>query len=340
MPSRAAILFEEIKKSPATLIAQMIVEKRQESDYLEFKAGSKLNERGDKLTEKTAKRYWSQALSGFGNTEGGILIWGVEARKTPSPDDSEVTIDAAIGPDHVPNVVQFAEMLKRVQRDATIDPISGVEIVPVPVNGQAGYVACFVPQGNNPPYRAALDESKNYFQRVGDSFVVLSHSMLRSLFYPRVSPKLSLTVSFEQLPTDDPQTLWGYLLLNNTGRGTARNIRASLIIPDIWEPKSTSRLVDVFKEGRARRQDLYRISMQQDLHPGQYGVMCRILCIAKSPILFTSPRAELNRNQIDKVDFELRVFCADHPEQVFNVEFLTDDINDRLAKDFFPAEND
>jgi hypothetical protein len=88
--SRAAILFEEIQESPAAVIGQMIAEKRQESDYLEFKGGSKLD-------EKTAKKYWSKALSGFGNSEGGVLIWGVDARKTPSPDDPEVMIDAATG---------------------------------------------------------------------------------------------------------------------------------------------------------------------------------------------------------------------------------------------------
>lgn len=157
MPSRAAILFDEINKSPAAMIAQMIVEKRQESDYLEFKCGSKLNERGDKLTEKSAKRYWSQALSGFGNTEGGVLIWGVDARKTPSPDDPSIQIEAATAADYVPNAVEFAEMLKRVKLDATVDPIPGAEIKPVITDGTAGYVVCFVPQGKNPPYRAALD---------------------------------------------------------------------------------------------------------------------------------------------------------------------------------------
>jgi hypothetical protein len=52
-----------------------------ETEWLDFKGAA-----NDQDTKKT----WSKALAGFANTQGGVLVWGVDARK-----DQATGIDAA-----------------------------------------------------------------------------------------------------------------------------------------------------------------------------------------------------------------------------------------------------
>src|SRR4051794_40958325 len=101
--TRAKQLFNEITQasSPADFIEQMIRDRRAETEYLEFKGG--------KTNSKDARRLWSKALSGFANTEGGVLIWGVRTDPTPSLDDPRINVDVAVVPEYIENPMEFAE---------------------------------------------------------------------------------------------------------------------------------------------------------------------------------------------------------------------------------------
>ena len=79
-------------------------------------------------------------------------------------------------------------MLKDVRLEATVDPVQGVkyEHYDAGKGDGSGFVVCLIPEGENKPYREAIDPAKQYYQRIGDSFAVIPHAMLRSLFYPPV----------------------------------------------------------------------------------------------------------------------------------------------------------
>jgi len=173
MTSRAREFYQRLVESPSPVKAiEALVDDRQpENDYLEFKTGE--------IGAKEAKHYWSKVLSGFANTEGGVLIWGVDARPTASADDPSVKVDAACGIIHVKNPLEFAERLRRVLLEATVHPVAGVEVREFS-SESGGFVVCFIPEGRHKPYRAALDDSKNYYHRVGDSFAVISHGFVVS----------------------------------------------------------------------------------------------------------------------------------------------------------------
>jgi Putative DNA-binding domain len=234
MSSQAFELFKRLEASPIDEINRMLKEQERETEYLEFKGGSRLN-------PKEIKRYWSQALSGFANTEGGVLVWGVDARKTPSADHPEVEIEAACGLDYVAKPFELADTLDRKRLDATADPVGGVQIRAIDAAAGQGFVICYIPEGKHKPYRASLDETQNYFHRVRDSFVVISHSFLRSLFFPQTGPSLNIEATITS-GTDDATTIRdsigrecptafvrGHLMLQNSGTGSARNIFSRLI---------------------------------------------------------------------------------------------------------------
>ena len=187
MASRAKLLFDRIvgDSDAVATIEKMVADHWPETEYLDFKTAG---------AEGDNRKNWSIALSGFGNTEGGVIVWGVEAKGTPSPDGSGRKIDTAIQCKLVRHPLTFGQLLKDTQLQAVIEPLRGVEIKAWESTPGEGYVVCYVPEGEYKPYRADLEPSHQYWQRIGDKFVVLPHSLLRSLFYPRSHPILRMSV--------------------------------------------------------------------------------------------------------------------------------------------------
>ncbi len=215
--SRAEQFYQQIigNANPLAYLGGLVDHRKAEDEFLEFKGGGK-------IADKDAKQYWSQALSGFANTEGGVLIWGVRAARIQSPTDPSRTVDAASELDLVRNSATFLQMLKDVRLEATVNPVQGVEYMAYD-GGEgtgAGFVVCLIREGHNKPYRAALDPAKQYYQRIGDSFAVIPHAMLRSLFFPDRSPALAVDAMVEHVE----KTAKFSLSLINIGNATAKEL--------------------------------------------------------------------------------------------------------------------
>ena len=70
---QANAIFDAI--TDATALARLVDERVQENLYLEFK--TKKDSRTPEL-DKSDSFQFSRALSGFANSDGGVLVWGVE----------------------------------------------------------------------------------------------------------------------------------------------------------------------------------------------------------------------------------------------------------------------
>lgn len=58
------------------MLNQYIKNNQEENLYLEFKEGSNV-----KLTHPDDKKNFAKALSGFANSSGGLIVWGIKATK-------------------------------------------------------------------------------------------------------------------------------------------------------------------------------------------------------------------------------------------------------------------
>src|SRR5271157_1593181 len=96
----------------------------------------------DQKNEQKIKEFWCINLSAFGNTQGGVLIWGIGAKQIDK-------VDAAWSRPLVPSPDTLRTKLFELHHLATDPPLSGVEIeaITVPNEGGRGFVVCFVPQG-------------------------------------------------------------------------------------------------------------------------------------------------------------------------------------------------
>jgi hypothetical protein len=254
------------------------------------------------------------------DTEGGVIVWGIRATRNKT-----TQIDEAESVDPVPDVAVFAQMLRDVELQAVTDHLPGVQIESYPDPGPAGFVACLIPEGPHKPYRAELC-GKNYYQRIGDKFAVISHSLLRSLFYPRSKAvfKARAKLSWDLLDmakTGDRHVaqMACNIELINDGTATAKDImvRVRSRLEKKAGPVSFSsqwiaspELVPVAD---------FRITMP--MHPG-----------VETPLFYAEWTADAGPSTAEDnlivplcqaPCFELTVFCENHEPQVLKLDFDT-----------------
>ena len=114
--------------------------------------------------DRKTRELWSEALGGFANAGGGVLIWGLEAKKRPIAGRD---IDAVIDEKPIPDPMVFESRLRELHRGATDSPLGHVEIKAflLPEDPGRGFVVCFVPEGEYKPYRSELAEQQYFLSR-------------------------------------------------------------------------------------------------------------------------------------------------------------------------------
>lgn len=266
MATRARMLFESIvnDSDPANVLHGFIhPPQKVESEILDYKAGAKLQS-GDQA------RLWSKALSGFANTEGGVIVWGIDARKEKVADQKGVErlLDVPRSTNLLADPMLFAQQLRELVRDATEHPVLGVEIVPVIEPGQTGdgFVVCFVPSGSDKPYCSTAES--RYLMRAHP----LSHTMLRAMFYPRLQPRLQLSLS---MIAHNQNLLSFQIHVHNTGTASARGL-----VADVQTDKPVQSITGgspMFSGGVSwSGAKGGRILAQRELHPHDNQIMAAI----------------------------------------------------------------
>jgi hypothetical protein len=230
MASNAEQLFEQISNAAdkVAVLRAMISPPSPtfEEEWLDFKSGTDGPPVSPvDLPREIVKKLWSTALAGFANTGGGVLIWGIDARPTTSPSDPTKKIDAACGLRLVPNPDALRTQIVQLHHQATDPPVSGVRVEPIHDPAGGGFVVCLIPESNFKPHRAELVENRPYFFRIGDNFKIMPTSVLRSMFFPRASPRYSGEVRCKALNLHSPviSSIRIEIGLENHGAATARD---------------------------------------------------------------------------------------------------------------------
>jgi len=189
--SRARLFFEEVrgkKEDAFQFLASLLNggEAAAENGWRDYKEAEFIGKTGNTDKESdTIKRRWSENLSAFANTSGGVLIWGIRtSRKIPE----KLSLAA--------DCEQLADRLRALVNDATDPYVAGVEVEPIkdPANGKAGIVVCYIPQSSFAPHQAQWGE-RTYFIRTQDANLVCPQPLLRNMFYPRALSRLKPTVT-------------------------------------------------------------------------------------------------------------------------------------------------
>jgi hypothetical protein len=182
---------------------------KQEEPFLDFKESRTNN--GALLDDD--QLHFSKAASGFAHQQGGVLVWGVEARKNKDG------VDEAIALKPIPNIKRFfSELNGYVKRstDPVVDGIlSRIIYETDDENSNTGFAVTLFPKSDS-VHRALGNKGwSGFYKRYGDSFVPLSTPDIRDLFFRNLSPDLE----FRAAPQQNGMLR---LSLYNRGRGVAK----------------------------------------------------------------------------------------------------------------------
>ena len=119
---------------------------------------------------KPDKRNLAKATSGFANSAGGVLIWGIE--------------DKNVKAKPIKYAERFLRYLLELAPIATEPAVQGVNGHFIPASegdDGTGLALLFVPESDAGPHRVILEDKEiqgHYYLRSGSSFLKASHSQL------------------------------------------------------------------------------------------------------------------------------------------------------------------
>ncbi len=163
------------------------------------------------LNSKDDKRTLAKAISGFSNSSGGTIIWGVDARKNKSG------IDCASSIEPISNIRLFLSRLNELTGSAVSPIVEGIEHQIIENDDETGFAITFVPESLSGPHMAKLGEDR-YYKRSGDSFYKMEHFDLEDMFGRRAKPILELSIRVKNQERGSDIIVG----IKNIGRGVAK----------------------------------------------------------------------------------------------------------------------
>jgi len=232
MPSAVEAIFARLVGGGWALIEGLKDREYDETLHLDFKV---TQDRSGKL-DKDARRNLSKALSGFANSEGGLLMWGVDARRQESTGP-----DRVVGIQPIEDIRRFLNELDSATPDLVSPFVVGVRhtAVEMPDKPNAGVVITLIPESDCGPHMATAKDLYSYFRRSGSTFRILEHNEVADLFGRRPHAVLKLSASARvELgsfgPSGRSARLVLELVVENLGRGLGRFVSLSLGTLGAW----------------------------------------------------------------------------------------------------------
>ncbi len=325
--SSAHVLFDQIKAGGLSVLNGMVNSSSPsfEEEWLDFKGATPVPPDND------IKKIWSKALSGFANTGGGVLVWGIDARLDPT---TNISCASALSLVPDPNVLK--SRLMELHHQSTDPPVANVEIEPYPDPGAggAGFVVCLIPESPFRPHRAEHLTNKPYYIRAGDDFVIPSPALLRHLFFPHtyshlwvetaitVKPQTSLNQKGFSLP--DGADIGYNVRIHNSGTATAQDVYVVLQTDIRGQYRIGKDWIET-----ANPQGQSALLARRPLHPGAVSELFVLTQRA------TLPKHHSHRNFAPRfADASLRflMYAHDREPQVATVTYDESEIEARTTK--------
>lgn len=193
-------------------INEYIATKQEEHLQLDFKTINKSD-----LSHRDDRKTLAKALSGFSNSSGGLIIWGVVGVKDTTG------IDCAVGKQEIDQLKIFISRLNELTGQAVSPIVDGVQHKPIFVEEDRGFAITLVPESDSGPHMAKLGEHR-YYKRSGAGFYKMEHFDLEDMFGRRRRPNLIVRADPIEIrqPGQPGAKLLILISIENIGRGTAK----------------------------------------------------------------------------------------------------------------------
>lgn len=212
-------LIERYDSLTLDQVHEFVAVGRDEDLQLEFKTVGRSD-----LSVAEDRKNFTVALSGFANSSGGIIVWGVVSRKAPGGG-----ADGARELRPIDDIRRFVTRLNELTGEVVRPFVDGVRHRAI-ADGASGFAATLVPESDAGPHMAA---DNRYYKRSGDSFYKMEHFDLEDMFGRRRRPRLEISARLwpgGQSGGGGRNTQHGKLIITarNAGRTSAKSLFISL----------------------------------------------------------------------------------------------------------------
>ncbi len=194
-------------------IEKMIEDGDAEDLYLECKSPR------DSHLGRGEKDHLARALSGFSNTSGGVLIYGVS---TTNHDHGGIDVMTQIQP--LGAIRKFEQQLTSAVPTLTTPPVLNVQtkVLRHRPHDTRGVVVAYIPKTMGDPVQVVKD-SKFYF-RSGDDFTVAPYEMVKRLFSATESPDLHPVFLSDHIKLEMDESFTVPIIVENRSSATAQHV--------------------------------------------------------------------------------------------------------------------
>lgn len=208
-------IFENINLDK---VEEYLKNNQEEDLHLDFK---RLN-RSD--LHKDDKNNLAKVLSGYANSDGGIIVWGVDACK---PQGAKYDCACELVPieDVKTAVIKLNEQTGTCV-SPTVDGVIHREIIS---EGTRGFIKSFIPASDSGPHMS--NRERWYYKRSGDRFLRMEHFEVADMFGRRKRPELKIT--FRKI--QDDRRIGVVFGIENIGRGSAKSPMISVKPPEPFQ---------------------------------------------------------------------------------------------------------
>ncbi len=184
--------IDDIKKRGHKALADIVARKDAEKFFIDFKQTQKDDYSGQRTLYESDKKNLARAISGFGNSEGGIIIWGIDA--SGRTDDYAKLIKPIKGIDNFKSLLESFVSLLTLPVHETVESF----VIKKKRGDTGGVAVTIIPKGNGRPYQNIGDYK--YYMRGGDSFVPVPHGVLQGMFGQTPQPNVFWMFNVNKTP--------------------------------------------------------------------------------------------------------------------------------------------
>lgn len=288
----ALVLFRRLLSGGEPALLAQLQSPEPEDTFIDFKGvatpRTRYVEKG--VLADSDKKTLGEAVSGFANSLGGVIVWGVDCRGLVGS-ARLLTVEHAL--DDAP---AFKAVLASLTGSASVPGVPGILLEPLtlPSIGKA-VVLMYVPRFESGPVRATTKDTDRYMFRAGDKFLAVPHDVLAAMF-GRTPPPIIAPVVYSAM--EEPTTAVNamkvgfYIGLKNDGLGMAFHAFCDLVVDSPRE--GFSQQFDAVPEdsrfeirGSVKERLTVVAKPNNPLPPGSAAILARAMLVLAPP--FTRP---------------------------------------------------
>jgi len=232
---RAEDIFEKVRKEGEKSIDEFIKTKKSEELFLDFKRSA--NSGDSEVLDAKDRENLARAISGFGNSEGGVVIWGIDCSS-----DRNVG-DVAQVKYPIRNVMRFVSWLEGAVSSCTVPPHDAVQNIGIASTSGDGFAITFIPKSNHAPHQVVISGKSQYgyLMRSGSNFSKVPHSVLAGMFGRRPQPDVYHMFTIAPPSIQDDKIKFNVeFLITNGGPGIAYDLFYNVTVAS--HPRGNSRI--------------------------------------------------------------------------------------------------